>query len=73
MRIRIIQVLLYGLFIFGAAIAFAAVVIPSLSNFLILFTFIGGIIVLCSIIASVLLLRLPICPDCREIFCRCPQ
>jgi len=73
MRIRTLQVIIYGAFILGAVIAFAAVAIPSLSDFLTLFTYIGGIIVLCGIVSSVLLLRIPVCPDCREFNCRCSQ
>ena len=71
MKIKTMQILLYLSFFFGIAIVFAAAVIPSVSGFIVIFKYIGVMIVLGGIAASIFLLRLPVCPDCSEINCNC--
>jgi len=68
MKTGTIQALLYVLFAVGAAIAFITLMIPSLSEYFMIFLCIGGFIVVSGIVLSVIIVRVPGCPYCNRIF-----
>jgi len=68
MKIACVKVTVYSMIVTGALIAFSALLIPSLSGYISLFAYIGGTVVACGLIFCILVMRIPECPYCYELF-----
>jgi len=66
MRIRTIQMLTYGVICLGALIMLLTGVFFSLSDYVIMFMYLGGAIGGLGMILSMFFSCCPICPNCRD-------
>ena len=66
MKIKNIQIIIYGAIIIGAFIAFFAGLLPALSDYATAFTYIGGAVVVCGMIFSIFCLIHPTCIKCQK-------
>ena len=67
MKVSTAKLIIYGILSVGVIIAFIAVFVPTLSDSLVIFSLIGGVIVLLGIFFCVVFARTPSCPFCHEL------
>jgi hypothetical protein len=70
MKIIYIKMIIYGVFLFGAFIAFCPAIFSALSNYTAAFNYVGGAIIVGGIIFCIMCLRYPICSDNKKMAVR---
>ena len=66
MKIKIIQLMIYGAIFFGAFIAFCPAIFLALSDYATAFIYAGSVVIVSGIVFSIICLRYPSCSCCHK-------